>query len=438
MPTINRNDLEQPWAITQEALDYLQHIHVRQDKEPEAADHKVSMPGESVQVENGVAVISIRGSLFKRQSRYWESYEGVRAKVQAALDDWRCRAILLDIDSPGGLVSGCLELAEWLIKAGQQKAIYSFTDGAMCSGAYWLGCTAKQIACTPTSRIGSIGVITAHTDWSGWDEQAGLKTTYLTAGEYKGAPLGNAPINERDRAYVLEQLHQIYELFINAVATGRGVNTEAALKMADGKVFNGNPAKDLGLVDHVVSGRDEFLQLIKEEVMDKDQLLAQHPEVHAAIEAEARTGYVSAAEAQEAQDTAKAEEAARVIGLLRAISGDEAAETLKALADTGTTPEAAQAVAKAMGKGTATGEATTQPPDAEAEAKAKILNGIEKATEKPLDTASGQPGAEPEAKDYLEMVRAYAEEHNCSRAKAMAAIDKQHPGLRGKFVNSEG
>jgi hypothetical protein len=97
--------------------------------------------------------------------------------------------VLLRVNFPGGLVSGCKALADSIATAGQTKKIYAYADGGMCSAAYWIGSAVGEIAAPVTASVGSIGVRTIHVDWSKWNDKAGLSFTHIAAGAYK--TLGN-------------------------------------------------------------------------------------------------------------------------------------------------------------------------------------------------------------------------------------------------------
>lgn len=283
------------WAITEDALNAmmitLQSIGVDGDKLLSGARAGVR---QGYEVRNGVAVVKVRGALIKEED-FWSvmfgesTYEGLRKTIQLALEDYSVRAIVLDVDSPGGTVDGALELADFMHAAAQVKPLYAFANGQMTSAALMISCSAKEIAAPRTAYVGSIGVISMHVDWSGMDEKMGVKVTYLTAGKYKAMGNDSEPLSEEARNYIQERLDQTYSIFVDTVARGRGMTTDAVLKMADGKVFLAEPAMAAGMIDRIETDLSAFISYIieKEEfAMDLNELKTKHPDIYAAVKAE--------------------------------------------------------------------------------------------------------------------------------------------------------
>src|SRR5262245_19052254 len=113
---------------------------------------------------NGVAQINAIGPIFRYANLFTQisggaTVSGLQADLQAAIDDPSVRAILFNIDSPGGQVEGISDLAEAIRSAGSKKPIGAFSDGTMASAAYWLGSAAKRITVSDTALVGSLGVV---------------------------------------------------------------------------------------------------------------------------------------------------------------------------------------------------------------------------------------------------------------------------------------
>ena len=182
-------------------------------------------------INNGIAVIPITGTLW----RY--SYSRIRREVTAARDNYGGKATCLRVLSPGGLLRGCKELGDFVYDVNKVKPIYTYADGLMCSAAYWIGSGGKMIAAPVTADVGSIGVRMLHIDWSKWNEDMGLAFTHLTAGEYKALGNEDEPLGKKARDYFQGMLDQTYDIFLDSVARQRGMDREAVLAAADGKVL---------------------------------------------------------------------------------------------------------------------------------------------------------------------------------------------------------
>lgn len=386
------------------------------DGKPERDDAR------SVALDGPVAVVPVLGELTKRPFFFnsGTTYAQVREQVQAALDEPQARAILLDIDSPGGAADGLDELGEFLIDAARQKPLFAFIDGRAASAAYWIATAAQTIAAPKAALVGSIGVRTRHVDMSCAREKYGVTVTDLAApsGGYKTAGSDASPLSDRDRAYIQERLDQMYEQFVSVVAENRGLEPDA-VRATQAKVFLAPSAKAAGLIDQVTS-RDKFLNHIKESlIMDLSELKAKHPELVRAVSKEAVQGMVSAEALEDAQTRAASAARDSILDLHTALYGEEAARRFKAVVESGATAEQVRALAGIT-------DSPAPKPDAEAQAKSDILAGLQAALAQGVG-AAGDPAPEPAAKDFLGLAKEHAREKSCSLAAALKAVAAQHP-----------
>lgn len=332
------NILPAYWAMKPEAL--RKAVNDAASHRAEHTERQASaLPGERklYRLENGLAVIPVRGNLMKEfhYPPFWTSYVVVRAQLEAALSDPEARAVLLDIDSPGGAVAGFQDLADAVFAARARKPVYAWTDGTACSAAYGIGAGAKLFAASPMAEVGSVGVVWVHSEWTKYDERTGLTVTVLRAGEFKA--LGNEfeALDAKAREVHQATLEGMYSLFRGAVARARGLSEESFEDWAEGRVFLAGDAVKVGLLDHACP-KDEYLSLIMKEVtMNASELRTQYPEAVAAIEAEAAK--TAAAEAEGAVATAKE----AVVALAGTLFGEEAVGKLSAAVEAGLTAEQA-------------------------------------------------------------------------------------------------
>jgi signal peptide peptidase SppA len=206
-------------------------------------------------------------------------------------------AIVIDVDSPGGLVDLVPETAQHIREArGQGKPIVAVADTLMASAAYWIAAQADEIVVTPSGYAGSIGVYRVHVDASGLNEQLGLKVTYVSAGEYKTEGNSDAPLSDEAEADWQQAVDDAYGLFVDDVAAGRGVT--AATVLADygqGRVMNAKRALSAGLVDRVDTYDTVIGKLLGASATVDTGIAAQLAEVQSALErAEAQIAELSA------------------------------------------------------------------------------------------------------------------------------------------------
>ena len=205
----------------------------------------------------GVAIITVAGSLVNRGA--WigaysglVSYEGVAAQVADAASDPSVHAVVLDIDSGGGEVGGVMALANQIKALDAVKPVVAVVNDTACSAAYWIASAAREIVVSPTSMVGSIGVVMLHVDRSGEMQQHGWSPTFIHAGAHKvdGNSLGPLPASVR--ADLQAMVDGLYSSFTESVAANRGkrLSVEQA-RATEARVFHGQAAIDAGLADRI-------------------------------------------------------------------------------------------------------------------------------------------------------------------------------------------
>lgn len=204
-----------------------------------------------------IGVVPIHGVLKHRSSWLMEilggaSVEGVSAQLRAAVADPDVRAIVLDIDSPGGSVAGITELAGEIRAARKSKRVYAVANTTMASAAYWLGAQASAVYASPSAQVGSIGIFGVHMDFSRALDAEGITATVFTAGEHKAEESPYQPLTDEARDEIQARTDAYYDQFVGDVAKGRGV-TAAKVKadFGQGRVLMPDAALEAGMVDGV-------------------------------------------------------------------------------------------------------------------------------------------------------------------------------------------
>jgi signal peptide peptidase SppA len=213
----------------------------------------------SMRVETGVAILPIVGSLVNRgawigASSGLVSYEGIAAQLREAEADPDVRAILLDIDSPGGEATGMFATAKMVSAVNKTKPVVAFVNDVAASAAYGIASVASEIIVSPTSMAGSIGVVLTHLDRSGELEDRGVKPTLIHAGAHKvdGHPFG--PLSDAVRADLQAEVMKIYDQFVGLVAEGRaGRISPDAIRATEARTYLGADAISQGLADRMAS-----------------------------------------------------------------------------------------------------------------------------------------------------------------------------------------
>ena len=213
---------------------------------------------------DGIAVIEIAGTLVHRgawigQSSGLTSYEGIAAQIDAAVADPQVRAIALEIDSFGGEVAGAFDLADRIRAAREVKPIQAFVAEHALSAGYVLASQADRIILPRTGAVGSIGVVSLHTEMSGMLEQKGITVTLVHAGAHKTDANPFEPLPDSVQARMQVELEGLRTLFAQTVAAGRGnrLDVHAALD-TEAAVLRGAAAVAAGLADAVADPRTAF------------------------------------------------------------------------------------------------------------------------------------------------------------------------------------
>jgi len=165
---------------------------------------------------------------------------------QAALDS-DVRAVILYVNSPGGAVVPSDEIYAALQKL-RIPIVVQMGDVA-ASGAYYLSMAADHLIANPNTLTGSIGVISTFPDAHELLEKIGVEINVITAGEIKDFGSPYREMSPEEQAYWEELINEVYQGFIEIVADGRGFDAETARSLADGRVYSGRRALELGLVD---------------------------------------------------------------------------------------------------------------------------------------------------------------------------------------------
>ncbi|MBB4212756.1 ClpP class serine protease [Rhodothalassium salexigens DSM 2132] len=219
-------------------------------------------------VHRGVAVVELLGPIFPRANLFTDVCGGVSCQDMAARLDALARradvgAILLEIDSPGGAVTGVDELARTIRAVGRTKPVVAQVTGTAASAAYWLAAAAGEIALTRTAGVGSIGVVATLPKQLAPDGRGEMAFEIVSSGAPDKRP---DPETEAGSKTVRQRLDAIEALFVEAVAEGRGVTAERVRTgFGRGGIVTGQAAVDAGMADRLAS-RDETLARLQARV----------------------------------------------------------------------------------------------------------------------------------------------------------------------------
>ena len=196
-----------------------------------------------------------------------------RQRVLKALRDVEERefpALLLRIDSPGGTVGDSQEIHAALLRLRAKgcRVVASFGN-ISASGGVYIGVAAESIVANPGTITGSIGVILRGNDLSKVFERIGIRFDTVKSGVFKDILSPDRPLSPEERALLQELIDSSYGQFVRVVAEGRSLTEETVRGFADGRVFSGEQAKSLGLVDEL--GDEDHARRLAARLADLDE-----------------------------------------------------------------------------------------------------------------------------------------------------------------------
>lgn len=193
--------------------------------------------------EEKVGVIDVKGLISDPQ----ETIQDIRRYRE----NKSIKAIVLRVDSPGGGVGPSQEISREIQRTAKDKKVIASLGAVAASGGYYIAAAASGIVANPGTMTGSIGVIMGYADIQELLQKIGVSPVVVKSGKYKdiGSPV--RAMTEPERAILQTFSDQVHRQFISAIAEGRHLEFEKVASVADGRIFSGETALELGLVDRL-------------------------------------------------------------------------------------------------------------------------------------------------------------------------------------------
>lgn len=312
----------QPWAIQKGVLEAALNLVDGSIKDFQAASvayaETSDQKGSGLNVIDGVAVVDMIGPVTRYATcltamNGWSTIDDLMAAMDLAEADSSVRAILLNVNSPGGSVDGTSELAQKVAALATKKPVVTYVGGMAASAAYWVAAQSTRIVSADTSALGSIGVYAAMDDNTKAMQAAGVdRYTIVSSQSPNKVP---NPSTAEGRSQIQAHVDGLADIFIKAVASGRGVRVQTVMdQFGQGAVFLGAEAVRRKMADKVGVFEDALAEartlgtmgplqraplaqeteaVVAEEKTNKEgvkmtleQLKAEHPDVYQAAKAE--------------------------------------------------------------------------------------------------------------------------------------------------------
>lgn len=218
---------------------------------------------DQMEIIGGIAHIPIGGPIGMNFGEFEKGagcvdVDDIGRELDEAETNDEVETILLNIDSPGGMVTGTPELGQKILEV--EKPIYAFTRGQMASAAYWLACSCDGIFATPSADVGSIGVCASFLDLSKMADMAGIKVKVFGSGDYKGAGAQGTSLTAKQEVFFQQRVMQLAQGFYDHVRSQRGAIDDADMQ---GQMFKAKEAMDRGFIDGVMNSRAELVAFLR-------------------------------------------------------------------------------------------------------------------------------------------------------------------------------
>lgn len=215
---------------------------------------KVFTPSSNLSFSAKIGVIPIEGAIMDSQA--------ITEQLRKFKKDKGIKAIILRINSPGGAVGPTQEIYREVQRTLETKKVIASLGGVAASGGYYIAAATKKIVANPGTITGSIGVIMEFARFEDLLNKIGIKFEVLKSGEFKDIGSPHRELTARDKELISALIADIQKQFVDAVASGRDLSIEKTREIADGRIFSGAQAKELGLVD-VLGNFQDAVELVK-------------------------------------------------------------------------------------------------------------------------------------------------------------------------------
>jgi protease-4 len=206
---------------------------------------KALLPELLMAGKDGVAIVRVEGPIL-------DSYQTIE-ELKTFSEDPSVKAIVIRIDSPGGGVAPSQEIynAVKRVRKEKNKTVIASMGTVAASGGYYIAVATDRILANPGTLTGSIGVIMQLANFQELLEKIGVKNVVVKSGKFKDIGSPFRPMQEEDRKVLQLVMNDVHRQFINAVAEGRSLDLAEVEQLADGRVFTGQQAKSILLVDDI-------------------------------------------------------------------------------------------------------------------------------------------------------------------------------------------
>ncbi|MGI8910208.1 MAG: signal peptide peptidase SppA [Rubrobacteraceae bacterium] len=205
---------------------------------------------------NKIAVVPVEGTIASADStvggvQSTVTPEGLESALDQAASDESVKGVVLEVNSPGGGVTASDQMHQSILdfkESSGKPVIVSMGDTA-ASGGYYISTAADEIVANETTLTGSLGVIVTLTNFSEAADKYGIRQEVIKSGEFKDIGSSFRELKPEEREIFQSIVDESYAEFVSVISEGRDLPEERVREIADGRIYSGEQARDLGLVD---------------------------------------------------------------------------------------------------------------------------------------------------------------------------------------------
>ncbi len=207
-----------------------------------------------------IFIIPVTGTIYSGSDSYSPDTfsDDIISQLESASENTNIKAVIVEIDSPGGTVVGSREISN-AIEAFDKPIIAWMRENA-ASGAYWIAASTDHIIADPATITGSIGVAGSYLQFSGLLDDYNVSYERFVSGEYKDTGSPYKDVSDQEREYLQNKINLLNDMFIEHIATSRGLTESYVRGQATGEIFLGTEAINRKLVDSL-GGKQEAVEL---------------------------------------------------------------------------------------------------------------------------------------------------------------------------------
>lgn len=201
--------------------------------------------------KEGVGIVELKGLIV--------SSEQTLKHLTEFRHDPNVKSIVLRIDSPGGSVGASQEIYKEVMRTNEVKPVIASMGSMGASGGYYAALGAENIIANPGTMTGSIGVIVKFPNLEGFFEKIGYRSEVIKSGPLKDVGASNRPMSEEERKLMQDLIDNVYGQFVRDIAAARGMEEDIIQELADGRVYTGEQALEVGLIDSLGNFTDAII-----------------------------------------------------------------------------------------------------------------------------------------------------------------------------------